>query len=127
MTLQQPTLPAPAAAAPAAYAPAPTHAPGAYAAVAQPTTAERYNLFSLVSFLGVFVVPIVGIVFGHIALRQMRRTQEPGRGFALAGLWIGYVAVACGVLFVLLYIGLIFTMMLSLGTMYANLPADYYA
>src|SRR5690606_16555720 len=39
---------------------------------------------------------IVGIVLGHIALRQIRRTGEGGRGMALAGVIVGYVGWALG-------------------------------
>lgn len=135
MTLQQQTIPAPAGSARAAYAPAPTHAPthaptaapAGYAPGSQPVTAERYNLFSLMSFIGAFIVPIVGIVFGHLALRQVRRTQEPGRGFALAGLWIGYGTIALGVVFFFVYFGLIFSMMLTFGSLYSTIPSGYYA
>jgi Domain of unknown function (DUF1707)/Domain of unknown function (DUF4190) len=38
---------------------------------------------------------VLGIIFGHAALRQIRRSsgREHGRAFAYAGLAIGYVAV----------------------------------
>lgn len=131
MTLQQPTISTPAYAPAAGYAPAQSAsvpAPAQFApAVPQPVVPERYNVFSLVSLIGAFVVPIVGVVFGHLALRQISRTREPGRGFAIAGLWIGYVTIALTVLFFLVYFIIVFSMMLSLGSYYASLPADYYA
>lgn len=68
------------------------------------TSVQRYNLFSLVSFIGTFLNPIVGIVFGHIALRQIAATREPGRGFAQAGLIIGYVALSSYFVFIVLYV-----------------------
>ncbi|MET9329435.1 DUF4190 domain-containing protein [Tsukamurella sp. NPDC003166] len=37
---------------------------------------------------------ILGIVFGHIALSQIKRTGEQGRGMAIAGLVLGYIALA---------------------------------
>jgi hypothetical protein len=36
----------------------------------------------------------LGIVFGHIALGQIKRTGETGRGMAIAGLVIGYLCLA---------------------------------
>ncbi|BDH59078.1 hypothetical protein MTP03_40170 [Tsukamurella sp. PLM1] len=36
----------------------------------------------------------LGIVFGHIALSQIKRTGEQGRGMALAGLILGYIGLA---------------------------------
>ncbi|WP_240630260.1 DUF4190 domain-containing protein [Specibacter cremeus] len=56
------------------------------------------GLVSLV-FLGWLIVPqIVGIVFGHIGLKK----EDPqGRGFAIAGLVLGYLAL---LLYVAIYI-----------------------
>jgi hypothetical protein len=34
---------------------------------------------------------VLGIVFGHIALSQIKRTGQGGRGLAIAGLIIGYL------------------------------------
>ena len=36
---------------------------------------------------------ILGIIFGHVALSQIKRTGEGGRGMAVAGLVIGYVCL----------------------------------
>ena len=44
----------------------------------------------------------MGIVLGHVSLGQIRRTGEGGRGFALAGVIIGWVCVGIAVLFLLL-------------------------
>ena len=45
---------------------------------------------------------ILGIIFGHVALGQIKRTGEGGRGLAIAGLVIGYVCLAAFVGFILL-------------------------
>ena len=42
----------------------------------------------------VWVTFIPAIICGHLALRQIRRTGEQGRGLALAGLILGYVGGA---------------------------------
>lgn len=51
--------------------------------------------------IAAFVCPLVlcvlfplGIIFGHIALSQIARTGEGGRGLAIAGLVISYVLAA---------------------------------
>lgn len=49
------------------------------------------NVLAIVALVGSFFVGIVGIVCGHIALAQIKRTGEKGRGMALAGTIIGYV------------------------------------
>ena len=44
---------------------------------------------SLVCFFFLFF--LLGIVFGHISLSQIKRNREEGRGLAIAGLVISYV------------------------------------
>jgi peptidyl-prolyl cis-trans isomerase B (cyclophilin B) len=62
------------------------------------------NSMAVASLICAFVMAPLGIVFGHVALSQIRRTGEEGRGFAIAGLAIGYVATALGILFIILWI-----------------------
>ncbi|MBA4021636.1 MAG: hypothetical protein C0482_04675 [Gordonia sp.] len=40
----------------------------------------------------------MGIVLGHMALRQIKKTGEGGRGVALAATVIGYIMTAAGIL-----------------------------
>lgn len=39
------------------------------------------------------VCSILGIIFGHLSLTQMKTTPSQGRGMAIAGLVLGYVAL----------------------------------
>jgi protein-disulfide isomerase len=57
-------------------------------------TVPKTNTLAIVSFVSSFFIGPVGIVTGHIALAQIRARGELGRGFALAGLIIGYVLTA---------------------------------
>ena len=57
-------------------------------------TAPKTNTLAIVSFVSSFFIGLVAIITGHIALGQIRARGELGRGFALAGLIIGYVATA---------------------------------
>ena len=41
--------------------------------------------------------PILGLIFGFIALGQIRRTGQGGRGMAIAGIVIGVVAIVLGI------------------------------
>lgn len=118
--------PAPYGAAPAAYgsAPAPYGGPAPYGAVGnpygQPATSSTNGLAvaSLICsiaglvlgwFLTLFTLAsIAGIITGHIALSQIKRTGVAGRGMAVTGLVLGYLAVAGIVLLwllMLLYFG----------------------
>jgi hypothetical protein len=57
---------------------------------ALPTPEPRTNTLALLSFIFCLLGGLLGIVFGHIALSQIKRTGEGGRGLAIAGLVIGY-------------------------------------
>ena len=54
------------------------------------------------------VTAILAVVFGHIALAQISQSggMEQGRGLAIAGLVIGYIFIALGVLYIALIFGL---------------------
>ena len=53
-----------------------------------------------------FLVPIAGIVFGHLSLGQIKRNGDAGRGLALTGLVLGYVSVAIVLIAVIAYIAI---------------------
>ena len=66
------------------------------------TQTNTLAIVSLVSsIVGMFSLGlgyIAGVVTGHIALGQIKRSGEQGRGMALAGLIIGYVGIGLSVL-----------------------------
>jgi hypothetical protein len=70
-------------------------APGYY----QPPT----NTLAILALVFGFLFPIAGIICGHIARRQIKRTGEGGDGLALAGLILGYVLTGIIVLIVIAY------------------------
>lgn len=84
----------PEASAPQAY---PQQAP--YAGYGQAPLAPKTNVLAIVSLVTSFVVSLAAIITGHIALRQIARTGESGRGLAIAGLIIGYTGFAFGLIF----------------------------
>lgn len=47
---------------------------------------------------------LLGVIFGHIALHQIKRTGQQGRGMAIAGVILGYAGVAFSVLSVMLLV-----------------------
>lgn len=66
----------------------------------QPTSTNTLAIVSLVtSLLG---IGLAGIICGHIALGQIKRTREQGYGLALAGLIIGYAGFVVVTLFIIL-------------------------
>jgi Domain of unknown function (DUF4190) len=67
---------------------------------------------SIVSWLLVpFVLAVVGVICGHIALNEINRSQGrlEGRGMALAGLIIGYANIAAAVCAIVFLIALLST------------------
>ncbi|GAA4556168.1 DUF4190 domain-containing protein [Planotetraspora kaengkrachanensis] len=48
---------------------------------------------------------ILGAVFGHVAMRQIRRTGEEGRGMAIAALVVSYAAVVIWIVFWFAFLG----------------------
>ncbi len=42
---------------------------------------------------------ILALVFGYVALGQIRQRHEGGRGMAIAGIVLGWVGVVTGILF----------------------------
>jgi hypothetical protein len=104
-----PTPPAPPAPQPYAqpYAQQNPYAAAPY----QPNMGPRTNalaIVSLVSSLAGLVIPILapiaGIITGHLAMGQIKRTGEAGHGLALAGTIIGYALTGLTLLVVLFYV-----------------------
>ena len=70
----------------------PASAPPSTAPFGQGTSiGTEYNTFAVLSPIFAVVVPPAGVVLGHLALPQIRRTGERGRRAAIAGLVIGYL------------------------------------
>ena len=59
---------------------------------------QKTNTFAIVSLVSAFFVSLLGIIFGHIALNQIKKTGEGGRGLALAGTILGYVFTLAGLI-----------------------------
>src|SRR5579859_7152349 len=71
-----------------------------------PKIMPRIAIASLIcSIVG---IAILGIIFGHIALSEIKRSNgwQEGRGMALAGLIIGYIEIGLTVLVLIVVLGL---------------------
>jgi Domain of unknown function (DUF4190) len=70
---------------------------------------QKTNTLAIVALILGIVVPLGGIICGPIALGQIKRTGEGGRGLAMAGLIIGIVLTLVYLIFAiivpLLFIG----------------------
>jgi len=72
-----------------------------------PPSTNGLAIASLICSIGSYVLlpgiaAVLGVIFGHLALRQIRASQgrEEGRGMAIAGVVLGYVNLALCVLIV---------------------------
>lgn len=71
--------------------PAPQYADAQYPGQPQQPP-QKTNTLAIIALISSFFISVLGIVLGHIALSQIKKTGEGGRGLALAGTIIGYVA-----------------------------------
>jgi Domain of unknown function (DUF4190) len=78
------------------------------------TPAPPTNAMAIVSLVLAFLFWPLTIIFGHIALYQIRRTGERGRGLAITGLVIGYVFLGL----IVFFLGIAFT----IGVIHAAAP-----
>ena len=62
------------------------------------------NTMAIAALVSALVFAPLGIIFGHLALMQINRTGDDGRGLAVAALVIGYVVTALVVLFLILVV-----------------------
>lgn len=63
-------------------------------------------IFSIIAMF-LWIAPVLAVIFGHIGLGQIKRTGEDGRGQAIAGLIIGYVTIALGLIMAIVVIGIL--------------------
>jgi uncharacterized membrane protein HdeD (DUF308 family) len=72
-----------------------------------PAAFRPTNTMAILALVFAFVFSPLGIVFGIIARRQIRRTGEGGQGLATAGLVLGIIFTAITVLSIILMVALI--------------------
>ncbi|MBW0013169.1 sensor domain-containing protein [Mycobacterium sp.] len=65
---------------------------------APPHRRRAVNVFATLSLMFAFVFPPAGAILGHLGLAQIRRTGEPGRDRAVAGLTLSYAFITLTVL-----------------------------
>jgi DUF1707 SHOCT-like domain/Domain of unknown function (DUF4190) len=88
---------------------------------------QRTNSLALASFICGFAQLVAGplatvpaIVLGHMGRRQIRQTGEDGAGLALAGLLMGWAAVALGLIIVATVV--LFVVLVAHGSGHVVIP-----
>lgn len=59
---------------------------------------------SIVGLFSFAILCIAGVIMGHIALGQIKRRDEAGRGMAIAALIVGYAGIAFWILLVVAWV-----------------------
>ncbi len=82
----------------------PLRAAAPYSGTASAPGSGRTNTFALLALIfGVLGSAVLPIVFGYMALSQIARTGEQGRGMAIAGIVLGWISVAAIAVILIIY------------------------
>jgi uncharacterized protein DUF4190 len=71
---------------------------------------------SLLTFVGLwFVAPILGVIFGHLAINEIKKSNGmvEGQGMAVAGLIVGYIGLGLSLLCIGFYVLVLTTSLLT--------------
>jgi Domain of unknown function (DUF4190) len=82
------------------YQPQPQHQYQGY-----PPAPQKTNTLAIIALVASFFISLAGVIMGHIALGQIKRTGEGGRGLAIAALVIGYASMAIGLVVFIIMMG----------------------
>ena len=102
--------------------PPPGGYPDGYYGYPQPRPTNGLAIASLVC---AFLFAPLGIIFGHISLSQIKRTDEEGRGLAIAGLVISYLLTVLAILVLVLSALFIVVFARNMNTALEDLSPDY--
>jgi len=80
----------------------PQYQPPQYGAPQYVPVSNKTNSMAIASLIvSLICCAPLGVIFGHVALGQIDKTGEGGRGLAVAGLIVGYIGIGIGLLFFL--------------------------
>ena len=89
--------------------------PPAASPYASAAAGPKTNTLAIVSLVLAFFISLGAIICGHIALGQIKKTGENGRGLAIAGLVLGYLGLVVGVIVVIASIAVQVAVLGSIG------------
>ncbi|WP_309068310.1 DUF4190 domain-containing protein [Microbacterium sp.] len=69
-----------------------------------PPSSERTNTLSIVALVGGFFIGLLGVIAGAIALRQIKKSGERGRGLAIGGIVVGSLNMLAGIIAIVLVV-----------------------
>lgn len=69
-----------------------------------PMAPARTNTMAILSLVFAFILAPLGVVFGAIALNQIKKTGEEGKGLAVAGLVTSSIFTLLGIIYIVFVI-----------------------
>lgn len=79
------------------------------------TQAAPTNTLAIITLIAAFVLPLAGIITGHIALKQLKTSGESGHALAKWGLILSYVFVGLYVIGIIIWF-VAFAALMTVGT-----------
>jgi peptidyl-prolyl cis-trans isomerase B (cyclophilin B) len=64
-------------------------------------TGKGTNALAIVGLILAIFFPIIGAILGHVALSQIKKTGEEGRGLALAAVIVGWTLTGLAIVAVI--------------------------
>jgi uncharacterized protein YacL len=61
-------------------------------------TGKRTNVLAIVGLILAIFFPLIGAIVGHVALSQIKKTGEEGRGLALAAVIVGWTLTGLAII-----------------------------
>ncbi|WP_318152767.1 DUF4190 domain-containing protein [Microbacterium helvum] len=118
-----PASPAPYGTAPA-YGAAPGYAAAPGYGYGAPAKTNTLAIVSLIASIASFVIlplvgSIVGVITGHMSLKQLKTSGEQGRGMALAGTIVGWVGIGLTIIGIVAFV-LFFVAIYSTASTYSG-------
>lgn len=65
---------------------------------------NQTNLFAILSLVFAFLFFPLGLIFGGVALRQIKKTKEEGKGLAIAGIVVSLIPIVILVMIIMVFI-----------------------
>lgn len=85
-----------------------------------PKSSSETNTLCVVGFVLSFFIAIAGLVCSIIGLKQVQKSGESGKGFAIAGIVISCIEIVAVIIVFLIYFTVILSLITGLGSMNPN-------
>ena len=72
------------------------------------TSSAKTNVMAIVAIIFAFIVPIVGLILGIVALSQIKKNKEEGKGLAIASIVLSSVFIVVYLFVLIIFWGAIF-------------------